>query len=313
MTGGSAFRDLGRRLGPALLRHRLHRQANLVSRLVHQGEGALFVERLIPLDRLIEAFLSVVGLRERGRANCLDIQVVERQQPLAALPREFDGLRLLHISDPHLDLLPGFTDRVISLVRSTPHDFAVITGDFALHSAGYFHAFIHDVRHLADALAPGALAILGNHDAIEIVPHLERAGLRVLLNENSFIERDGTRLWIAGVDDPYFYRTHDLAAARRGIPPDACSILLSHSPETWEEAERLGYSFMLSGHTHAGQICLPGGIAIVRHGRCPTPMFAGAWSHGGLRGYTSRGTGSCGVAARFNCPPEMTVHVLRSV
>jgi uncharacterized protein len=69
---------------------------------------------------------------------------------------------------------------------------------------------------------------------------------------------------------------------------------------------------MLSGHTHGGQICLPGGYAIVRNGRCPTAMFRGAWSHHGLCGYTSSGTGSCGVAARFNCPAEMTVHVLRA-
>ncbi len=313
MAGDSEFRDLGRRLGPALLRQRLHRQANLVARLVHQGEGALFIERVVPVDRIVEMFLTVAGLRERGIANCLDIQVVERDQPLAALPREFDGFRLLHVSDPHLDLIPGFTDRLIGLIRETPHDLAVVTGDFADHPAGYFHDFLDDLRRLAAALGPGALAILGNHDTIEVVPHLERSGLRVLLNENAFVERGGARLWIAGVDDPYFYRTHDLAAARRGIPADACAVLLSHSPETWAEAERLGYSFMLSGHTHAGQICLPGGIAIVRHGRCPNAMFAGAWSHGGLRGYTSRGTGSCGVAARFNCPPELTVHVLRSI
>jgi predicted MPP superfamily phosphohydrolase len=68
---------------------------------------------------------------------------------------------------------------------------------------------------------------------------------------------------------------------------------------------------MLSGHTHGGQICLPGGIAIVRNGRCPPAQFVGPWSHHGLHGYTSAGTGSCGVAARFNCPPELTVHVLR--
>jgi predicted MPP superfamily phosphohydrolase len=136
--------------------------------------------------------------------------------------------------------------------------------------------------------------------------------MRVLLNENTVIERDGQQLWFAGIDDPHFYRTHDFEAARRGIPQGACAILLSHSPTTYDEARHYGFNFMLSGHTHGGQICLPGGIALVRNGRCPPAQFAGAWTHHGLHGYTARGTGSCGVPARFNCPPEITVHILRS-
>ncbi|MBE2180575.1 MAG: metallophosphoesterase family protein [Chthoniobacterales bacterium] len=306
--------DFGRiasRLGPALLRKRLHRQANIAARLIHQGEGALAVERVIPVDRIIERTLKFSGLGLRGRANCLDIRVVKRDQPLANLPPVFDGFRLLHISDLHLDLIPGFADVVIGLIRGIPHDQAVITGDFADHPAGYFHDCLGDIFRIAEALSPQPIAILGNHDIIEIVPHLEAAGLRVLLNENTRLEHAGQHLWFAGIDDPCFYRTHDLEAAHRGIPAGDCSILLSHSPETYDGARHCGFSFMLSGHTHGGQICLPGGTALVRNGRCPAAQFAGAWSHHGLHGYTSRGTGSCGVAARFNCPPEMTLHILR--
>jgi predicted MPP superfamily phosphohydrolase len=69
---------------------------------------------------------------------------------------------------------------------------------------------------------------------------------------------------------------------------------------------------MLSGHTHGGQICLPGGFVLIRNAPVPRHMLAGAWRHAGLQGYTSRGTGSCGVAARFFCPPEITLHVLRA-
>ena len=307
------FRSLGARLGPSLLRQRLRRQANLRAKLVHQGEGPLIVERVVPVDRMIENLLRFTGLAARGHANCLDIRTVVREQPLANLPASFDGFRLLHISDLHLDCVEGLTDRLVELIARTPHDLAVITGDFADHPAGYFHDCLPDIVRVAAALGPGALAILGNHDIIEITPHLEAAGMRVLLNENTAIERGSDKLWFAGIDDPHFYRTHDFEAARRGIPTGACSILLSHSPETFEEARHYGFNFMLSGHTHGGQICLPGGIAIVRNGRCPPAQFVGAWSHHGLQGYTSSGTGSCGVAARFNCPPEITVHVLRSL
>ena len=306
------FRPLADRLGPDLLRRRLHAQADLRARLVHQGEGPLAVERVIPVDRIITRILEISGFASRGRANCLDIRTVVREQPLANLPRAFDGFRLLQISDLHLDCVEGFADRLIDLIARTPHDLAVITGDFADHAAGYFHDCLEDIRRLGVVLGPGALTILGNHDIVEIVPHLEAAGMRVLLNENIVIERDGQQLWFAGIDDPHFYRTHDFEAARRGIPQGACAILLSHSPTTYDEARHYGFNFMLSGHTHGGQICLPGGIALVRNGRCPPAQFAGAWTHHGLHGYTARGTGSCGVPARFNCPPEITVHILRS-
>jgi predicted MPP superfamily phosphohydrolase len=306
------FRPLATRLGPSLLRRRLHAQANLRARLVHQGEGPLVVERVVPVDRLITRILAASGFAARGHANCLNIRTVIREQPLANLPSAFDGFRLLQISDIHLDCVAGLAERLVELVGSTPHDLAVITGDFADHPAGYFHDCLDDIRRLGRVLGPGALAILGNHDIIEIVPHLETAGLRVLLNENTAIERDGQQLWFAGIDDPHFYRTHDFEAARRGIPQGACSILLAHSPEVYDEARHYGFNFMLSGHTHGGQICLPGGLALVRNGRCPKAQFLGPWTHHGLHGYTAPGTGSCGVPARFNCPPEITVHVLRS-
>ena len=314
MSAGTSpdFRPVAARLGPSLLRQRLHRQANLRARLVHQGEGPLVVERVVPVDRLIAAVLRFTGFATRGRANCLDIRTVTREQPLANLPPAFDGFRLLQLTDLHLDCVEGFTERLVDLLGRTPHDLAVITGDFADHPAGYFHDCLGDIRRIAAALGRGALAILGNHDLIEIVPYLEAAGLRVLLNENTALERDGQRLYFAGTDDPHFYRTHDFESAHRGIPQGACSILLTHSPEVYDEARHYGFNFMLSGHTHGGQICLPGGIALVRNGRCPPAQFKGPWTHHGLHGYTSPGTGSCGVPARFHCPPEITVHILRS-
>lgn len=308
----SDYRPLASRLGPSLLRRRLRAQADLRARLVHQGEGPLAVERVVPVDHIVTLALRLSGLAARGRANCLDIRTVTRDQVLANLPPAFDGFRLLQISDLHLDCVEGLTDRLIDLLGRIPHDLAVITGDFADHAAGYFHDCLGDIHRLGQTLGPGTLAILGNHDTIEIVSHLEEAGMRVLLNENAVIERDGQQLWFAGIDDPHFYRTHDFEAARHGIPPGACSILLSHSPAVYDTARHYGFNFMLSGHTHGGQICLPGGIALVRNGRCPPAQFSGAWTHQGLHGYTARGTGSCGVPARFNCPPEITVHVLRT-
>jgi hypothetical protein len=112
---------------------------------------------------------------------------------------------------------------------------------------------------------------------------------------------------------PHFYKTHDISRVGGTAPgPEVFRILLSHSPETYEEAS-CHFDFMMSGHTHGGQLCLPGGFPIIRNGRCPRRMLSGAWSRKGLLGYTSRGTGCCGVAARLFCPPEITIHTLASV
>jgi hypothetical protein len=150
--------------------------------------------------------------------------------------------------------------------------------------------------------------VLGNHDFVEIVQPLERAGMRFLLNEVVEIDHNGARFHIAGIDDPHFYRTHDLAGVRDRIPDDAFSILLSHSPETYRDAAAYGFSMMLSGHTHGGQICLPGGHALIKVCDVPRRLLAGAWTHRGMLGYTSVGTGSCGVPLRYFCPPEITLH-----
>ena len=89
-------------------------------------------------------------------------------------------------------------------------------------------------------------------------------------------------------------------------------ILLAHSPEVIPEASERGFCLYLTGHTHAGQICLPGGWPPMVNARCPRRYIAGAWTFNGMAGYTSRGTGSSGVFARFNCPPEVVIHILRT-
>ena len=153
--------------------------------------------------------------------------------------------------------------------------------------------------------------ILGNHDFIEMVWELERHGLPVLLNEasrssvlasSSGSPASTTRTTTARMTSPQL---------ARDPREDACTVLLCHSPEAHAEAARHDFDLMLAGHTHAGQICLPGG----RHVILPTkglrqPFIKGAWTSGSMHGYTSRGTGACGVAARLNCPPEITVHTL---
>src|SRR4029453_13562454 len=94
------------------------------------------------------------------------------------------------------------------------------------------------------------------------------------------------------------------------VPDGAFSILLSHTPEIYRQAAHAGFDLLLSGHTHGGQICLPGSIPITLDSVLPRRMGAGAWRYRDMIGYTSVGAGSSIVAVRFNCPPEITLHRL---
>jgi predicted MPP superfamily phosphohydrolase len=161
------------------------------------------------------------------------------------------------------------------------------------------------------ALTAPAYGVIGNHDFIEFVPPLEEAGVRILLNETVVVEWHGARLYLSGVDDPHFYETDSLDKAAESLPASAKAILLSHSPEIYRQAAAADYSLMLCGHTHAGQICLPGGVPILTNARGPRRIKSGPWRHRQMRGYTSPGVGCSGVPVRFFCPPAVTVHTLR--
>ena len=227
------------------------------------------------------------------------------------MPEAFEGFRLLQLTDLHCDIDPGLIPALLQRLEGLAYDAVVITGDYHNRIAEDFDVSLDLMGRLLPALRGPRFGILGNHDFIEKVAFLEAAGLPILLNEAAVLERGDARLWICGVDDPHYFRTEDLARARRDVPEGETALLLSHSPEPYEEAESLGYQAMLCGHTHGGQFCLPGGIPIICNMRAPRRFLTGAWRHGRLSGYTSRGTGSCGVPARFFCPPEITIHTLR--
>jgi predicted MPP superfamily phosphohydrolase len=166
------------------------------------------------------------------------------------------------------------------------------------------------VAKLRDALRGDIYAVLGNHDSITMVPDLEALGINFLLNESAVITRGKDAVYLVGVDDAHFYRADNIEKAAAGIPEQCVSILLSHTPEIYRRAAHAGFSFMLSGHTHGGQICLPGNIPILLEADLPRALGAGPWRHEGIVGYTSVGVGSSVVPVRFNNRPEITLHRL---
>jgi predicted MPP superfamily phosphohydrolase len=134
--------------------------------------------------------------------------------------------------------------------------------------------------------------------------------VRVLVNESTFLERGSQRLFICGVDDPGYFETDDFGAAFAGVPAGACALVLSHDPGAFRKAAASGAAFMLSGHTHGGQMCLPGGYAPSTHSRCLRKMVSGAWKWDKMCGYTSAGVGGSRVAARYFCDGEVIIHIL---
>jgi predicted MPP superfamily phosphohydrolase len=143
-----------------------------------------------------------------------------------------------------------------------------------------------------------------------VAPTVEAMGIRMLFNECDPIIRDGQRIFLAGVDDPHFYRADDIEKATSQIPSDALSILLAHTPEVYDRALSAGFDLMLCGHTHGGQLCLPGGTRIKLEAAFPRSMGAGPWRYGAMVGYTSVGAGTSLLPVRLNCQPEITLHTL---
>jgi predicted MPP superfamily phosphohydrolase len=152
---------------------------------------------------------------------------------------------------------------------------------------------------------------LGNHDTIQMVPTMEAMGIGILLNECEAITRGDQSIYLAGIDDAHFYRVDNIEKAALQIPESAFSILLSHTPEVYRHAAHANFNLMLSGHTHGGQICLPGSIPIKLEAVLPRRMGAGAWRYQNMAGYTSVGAGSSVLPVRLNCRPEITLHCLR--
>jgi hypothetical protein len=239
------------------------------------------------------------------------VRVLHNDVPIPGLPSAFGGFTILHISDLHVDLNLAVMERLIELLDVVKYDICVLTGDFRGQTFGPFDVAMEGLARVRAGLTELVYAVLGNHDTIRMVPAIEEMGIRMLINESEPIERGNQRLYLAGVDDAHYYRADNIEKAAAAIPSGECSILLSHTPEIYRQAAHAGFKLILSGHTHGGQICLPGSIPITLDAVLPRHMGSGPWKYHHMAGYTSVGVGTCIVPVRFNCPPEITLHHLQ--
>jgi len=260
--------------------------------------------------------LKLCGLWRRGLANGLDICYRTVELNLARLPREFDGYRILHITDPHFDAVDGLGEAIVRTVAGAEVDLCVLTGDFRSAERGPFTETeilepLAAIRRTVQA-RDGFLATLGNHDAADMVAPFRDLGLRVLINRTHHVRRGGQTIALTGIDDVHRFYTPAAHAALSAHDPQAFGIVLAHSPEMAGEAAAAGHSLYLCGHCHGGQLCLPGGRPLITHLSRHRNLYAGLWRYGEMWGYTSTGAGLADPPVRFNCQGEVTEFRLRA-
>jgi uncharacterized protein len=229
------------------------------------------------------------------------------------LPAGLDGLRLVQISDLHRShaVEEGEIERAVRLANALAPELVVLTGDYVTQTIYSMEAC---ARSLSVLRAPlGRYAILGNHDywagADKVAAELRHAGLTVLRNQAEPVGRGGSDLWLVGLDDA-FVGKHDVAVALEGVSPSAFKVALMHEPDLADEIARYPVQLQLSGHSHGGQVCLPGLGPLILP-RLARKYPSGLYQVGGLQLYTSRGVGRVPPAVRFHCPPEITLITLR--
>ncbi|MFZ5780091.1 MAG: metallophosphoesterase [Pseudomonadota bacterium] len=271
--------------------------------------------RKVPFDLLLTMFgwaLRMTPYYARGRSNALAVRQVDFDLVLPGLPRAFDGYRILHVSDPHFDHLPELVPVARSLVAALQVDMLALTGDVR---GDVRKPFAGPAALLMDALGGlqvrgPKVAVLGNHDPAEAVSELEGHGFEVLVNRSMIVRRGGDVLRVTGLDDVNSFYT-DAARAALDDHEGEFRIALVHSAEVADDADEAGYALYLCGHTHGGQIALPGGRPVVTHLKRCRHAAVGLWRQGRMVGYTSSGLGVSSLPVRFNTRGEVAVITLR--
>ena len=308
--GEQISKRLETRLGSLHARQRLGIEAEHESQVFGGGISFFHLENWYSAQAIIRGSLKLVGLYNRAHRNAHAIRTVHNQIRLTSLPRGCDGLRILHLSDLHLDMSEDIVERLIESVSAVDYDLCVLTGDYRFRTFGDAEKVLDAMVRLRSHLKGQVYAVLGNHDSIRMVPDFEDLDIQMLMNEHVEILHKGDAVYLAGIDDAHFFGVDNIEKAMQDIPLEGCSILLSHTPEVFRKAAHAGADLLLCGHTHGGQICLPGGYPLTLDARIPRRLGKGPWQHATMAGYTSPGAGSSIVDVRLNCPPEITLHTL---
>ncbi|MBK7820547.1 MAG: metallophosphoesterase [Tessaracoccus sp.] len=257
----------------------------------------------------LAALLLTVATVARANWEVRNTQLVETTFVTDELVGE---LRVVQITDFHSLPRPSQVDQIVELVRGAEPDLIALTGDFVNTSRDDLEPVEHLVSGLATIDAP-RFYVDGNHDQGEGVQGrlhalLESYGVRVLANENLFVDGDFGEVQLVGVDD--YYSGHgDLGAAVAGLPGDGFRMVLTHSPQILPELNRYGVDYALCGHTHGGQVRVPVIGPLYQAGGDYFPKISkGVYTDGDATLFIDSGVGVTGPAVRFLNQSQITLH-----
>lgn len=248
-----------------------------------------------------------------GYAEAGKVEVTRPSVLLPNLPSRFNNLRIAFLTDLHhgpYTELPFITSVVRTTLALAP-DLIILGGDYCLRHAKYIRPCFEVLKSLSAPL--GVYGVLGNHDYShglkETQAAMRASGIEELTNRGVWLRRGKERVRLAGVDDLWWGRP-DVGSALGETAVTDAALLVSHNPDFCETLLDPRVGLVLSGHTHGGQIRVPGLVNPFIPSR-----YGDKYSHGlveapASRVYVSRGLGATGLPVRYNCPPELTLLTL---
>jgi predicted MPP superfamily phosphohydrolase len=228
--------------------------------------------------------------------------------PIAGLPPELEGFRVVQITDLHLrNFWSDVYDQLIERVRKESPDLILLTGDFVESKRKPLPA-VPFVRKLVSGLQArlGCFGILGNHDRHHLAPHLKGLPMTLLDRECRRIEVNGAELELLAL--PGVDRKELTQALLDSYPPRTFGVprlVLAHFPDHLRKVAALKPDIYFAGHTHGGQICLPNGFSPVRHDSLPRHLCKGVHRAANTWLVVSRGMGFTNISLRLFCPAEV--------
>lgn len=270
--------------------------------------------RVIRLLAGLGLLAGVIGGIVAWRSRFVTPFAFEVRDVVVQLPRKhryLAGLSIAFVTDTHVgphfkadDLAP-----VVRQLQAIRPDIVLFGGDYICESPRFMRQTAPVLGEMGRTARFGAWGVMGNHDLANtrgrVMPPLEDQGISLLANQAVKITTDRGDIWLAGIDDALL-GVPDVAATFRDVPVDAAVMCLWHEPDKAEEVAPYGPFLQLSGHTHGGQVRLPG------IGPLATPLMGkryveGRFQIGDMLLYVSRGLGMYRPPVRFNCAPELTV------
>jgi predicted MPP superfamily phosphohydrolase len=250
-----------------------------------------------------------------GFAEAGGFEITRPTLALPVLPQPFDGVRVAFLTDlhhgPYTDL--AFLTGAVRSALSLQPDVILLGGDYCLREAKYIRPVFEVLRELNAPL--GVFGVMGNHDYAhgpdETRREMRRAGITELTNEGVWLKRGDGRLRLAGVDDLWWGKPDAGVALGDATSTDAC-LLISHNPDFAETLRDPRVGLVLSGHTHGGQVVVPGMVNPFIPSRYADKYAQGLVDAPAVKVYVSRGLGATGLPVRYNCPPELTLLTLRA-